>query len=70
MERVPARAGERMLLSIPEVMARTNLGRSTVLKEAYSGRLRSVKVGARRLVHADDLAEWLERLREQQDRAA
>ncbi len=69
MERVAARSHDRKLLSIPEVVEQTGLGRSTLLKEMYAGRLRSVKVGARRLVHADDLAAWLDYLRANRDMA-
>ncbi len=54
---------ERALLSIAEVAQRTGLGRSTILKEAYAGNLKSVKVRARRLVHPADLNDWLDRLR-------
>ncbi len=70
MEYVSVRSNERKLLSIPEVAQHTGLGRSTLLKEMYAGRLRSVKVGARRLVHPDDLNEWIDHLREQRDRVA
>ncbi len=61
---------ERALLSIAEVAQRTGLGRSTILKEAYAGNLKSVKVRARRLVHPADLNDWLDRLRNQADEAA
>lgn len=70
METIEIKHGERALLSIAEVAQRTGLGRSTILKEAYAGRLKSVKVRARRLVHPADLAAWIERLREQADEAA
>lgn len=40
----------RMGLSIPEVMESLNLARQTVYDEIGAGRLRSYKVGARRLV--------------------
>lgn len=70
MEMTITKHSEPVLLSVAEVVTRTGLGRSTVLKEMYSGRMRSVKVGARRLVHPEDLTDWIERLREQPDKAA
>jgi excisionase family DNA binding protein len=50
------------LNSIKGVMARTNLSRSTVYQEMNSGRLRSVKVGRRRLVPESALIEFIDNL--------
>jgi excisionase family DNA binding protein len=50
------------LHDIESVMERTRLGRSTVFAEIGSGRMRSVKVGRRRLVSEAALAEFIEKL--------
>lgn len=52
----------RIALSVPEVMASTRLSRQTVYHELNSGRLRSFKVGKRRLVTPAALADWVARL--------
>ncbi len=70
METFEPKRHDPVLLSVADVVERTGLGRSTLLREMYTGRLRSVKVGTRRLVHPTDLADWVNRLREQPDRAA
>jgi len=49
-------------LSVPEVMSSTGLSRQTVYREINSGRLRSFKVGKRRLVSPAALADWVRRL--------
>lgn len=46
-------------LSIPEVVARSGLGRTTVFKCIRDGRLIAHKVGGRTLVMDDDLDEFL-----------
>lgn len=45
------------LLSVDQAAARLGIGRSALYAEIASGRLRSVKVGRRRLVPASAIAE-------------
>jgi len=47
------------LNSIKGVMTKTNLSRSTIYGEMGSGRLRSVKVGRRRLVPESALIDYI-----------
>ncbi|MDR3660854.1 MAG: helix-turn-helix domain-containing protein [Mycobacterium sp.] len=47
------------LNSIKDVMTKTNLSRSTIYGEMGSGRLRSVKVGRRRLVPESALIDYI-----------
>ncbi|MCW2652674.1 MAG: ethanolamine utilization protein EutA [Mycobacterium sp.] len=47
------------LHDIEGVMERLKLGRSTVFAELASGRLRSVKVGRRRLVPESAIADFI-----------
>jgi excisionase family DNA binding protein len=47
------------LMSVDEVAAILALGRSTVYGELQAGRLRSIKVGRRRLVPAAAIAEFI-----------
>ncbi len=54
----------RLAYSIPEFMRDAGLGsRSTVYKEIAEGRLKTVKVGRRRLIPADAAREWLDNLK-------
>jgi excisionase family DNA binding protein len=46
------------LLTIPEVMARTRLSRSTVKRLIASGELKSILVRRRRRIAPEALAEW------------
>jgi excisionase family DNA binding protein len=50
------------LLSIDDVMERLQIGRSKVYMEFEADRLRSVKVGRRRLVTEAALVEYIEKL--------
>jgi len=50
------------LNSIKDVVARTNLSRSKVYEEMDSGRLKSVKVGRRRLVTESQLIDYIDSL--------
>jgi excisionase family DNA binding protein len=50
------------LINIKEVVAVTNLSRSTVYGEMDSGRLRSVKVGRRRLIPESALIDYINNL--------
>jgi excisionase family DNA binding protein len=52
----------QVLYSVPDITAKTRVGRTLVYREIASGRLRSVKVGARRLVSAAALDEWVQLL--------
>jgi excisionase family DNA binding protein len=53
---------EKRLFSVENIMQMCNLGRTKVYEEMDSGRLRSVKVGRRRLVSAGALNEFIEKL--------
>jgi excisionase family DNA binding protein len=50
------------LNSIKDIVARTGLSRSTVYEEMDSGRLRSVKVGRRRLIPESALIDYINNL--------
>jgi excisionase family DNA binding protein len=50
------------LNSITDVMDRLKVGRSTVFELLATGELRSVKVGSRRLVSDEAIAEFIARL--------
>jgi excisionase family DNA binding protein len=52
------------LNSIKDIVARTGLSRSTVYEEMDSGRLRSVKVGRRRLIPESALVDYIDNLME------
>ena len=52
----------KVLNSIIDIVARTGLSRSTVYEEMASGRLRSVKVGRRRLITESALVAYIEGL--------
>jgi excisionase family DNA binding protein len=54
------RAPDR-LLSIDEASAALSLGRSLLYSEIAAGRLRTVKVGRRRLVPAAAITDYIER---------
>jgi excisionase family DNA binding protein len=50
-------AGPEHLLSIDEAAATLGIGRSTLYQELDAGRIRSLKVGRRRLVPSSAIAE-------------
>jgi excisionase family DNA binding protein len=50
---------QHLLNPIPAVCERLNIGRTVVYREIAAGRLRSVKVGARRLVSEGALTEYV-----------
>lgn len=54
--------GNARLNSIETVIERLGLGRSKVYEELSSGRLRSVKVGRRRLISEAALVDYIEHL--------
>lgn len=49
----------RLTYSIAEVVARTGLGRSFICEEIRTERLRSIKIGGRRLILRVDLLKYL-----------
>lgn len=55
----------RTLLSVPEFMASTGLGRTKTYELIGSGDLETVTVGRRRMVPAEALQDWVARLRAQ-----
>ena len=57
----------RRLLSVPEAMACTGLGRSNFFNKIASGEIRSVKVGKRRLIPDTAIDEYIEGLEAQSD---
>jgi len=54
--------GLERLHGIETLMSRLNVGRSTVFEEIQSGRLRSVKIGRRRLVSETSLCAYIAEL--------
>ena len=52
----------RILLTPEDVSKRTNLSRSTVYNEISSGRLRAIRVGARRMLRPEDVEAWVDAL--------
>ena len=54
---------DKLLLTIPEAMAVTNLGRTMVYQLIGNGALESVTVGRRRMIPTAALNDWVERLR-------
>lgn len=59
---MPARVLEVSGLSISEVAESAGLSRQTVYNEINAGRLKTFKVGRRRLVSPAALREWVGRL--------
>lgn len=55
------------LLDVDQVASRLNVGRSTVFNLISGNKLRSVKIGQRRLVSEASLAEFIEGLDRQAD---
>jgi excisionase family DNA binding protein len=56
----------RLLVSTSEAAAALGLSHRTVRGLVYAGKLRSIKVGARRLITVDDLEGFVRSLRESQ----
>lgn len=54
-----ARTAPARLLNVDEARSLLGLGRSAFYSEVLAGRLRTVKVGRRRLVPADAIAEYI-----------
>jgi excisionase family DNA binding protein len=56
--------GPRLLaLSVDQAAEFTGISRSTLYEQMRAGRLKYCKIGARRVILADDLREWLVSLR-------
>lgn len=54
---------ERLFLTLAEVGEATRIGKTKLYSEIHGGRLRVTKLGAKTLVHVDDLKTWAEELR-------
>jgi excisionase family DNA binding protein len=63
-----ANPGPRLLVSTAEAAAALGLSHRTVRSLIYAGTLRSIKVGARRLIAVEDLESFVRALRERQPR--
>jgi integrase len=63
-DETPNTSGPRVLLSVEEAAATMNVGRTTVYALIKTGELESVKVGRRRLVPADAVAQCITQLAE------
>lgn len=57
----PDRAGPDRLYSVGDAMRLLSIGRSALYGELAAGRLRSLKVGRRRLVPSGAIAEYVAR---------
>jgi excisionase family DNA binding protein len=57
---------DTLLISIPQALARVNVGRSYLYSRLADGSIRSVKAGRRRLVDAASLHSWAASLPESQ----
>lgn len=51
---------QRAALSVIEASRSASLGRSTLYQAIAEGRLRTLKIGNRRLIRPCDLSAWLE----------
>jgi excisionase family DNA binding protein len=56
--------GQRVAYSISELAGMLGLGRSTLYEEIRAGRLRLTKLRGRSIILAEDLAEYLEAVRQ------
>jgi len=61
---VAANPRPRLLVSTADAAAALGLSHRTVRSLVYAGKLRSCKVGARRLIAAEDLEKFVQSLRE------
>lgn len=59
---------DKLAYRIPEASDVSGIGRTKLYEEISSGRLESISVGRRRLIPADALEAYLNRLREEQRR--
>jgi excisionase family DNA binding protein len=53
---------DELLLTIPEAMKRSGVGRSFIYERLAEGSIRSVKAGRRRLIDAASLTAWAQSL--------
>jgi excisionase family DNA binding protein len=60
----PTHKPDPLALSIAQAADSTDVSRSQLYEEMRAGRLKYVKVGARRLILVEDLRDWLIRLRD------
>jgi len=49
----------KLAYSIPEAIETSGIQRDLIYSEINSGRLKSIKIGRRRLVRAEALEQWL-----------
>lgn len=61
-EKTPAYVPGEVALTVKDVMQRTKLCRQSVYNEINSGRLKTFRVGNRRLVSPAALSEWVKSL--------
>ena len=61
---------EAVLVSVETFGTKVGIGRSMAWALVRSGEVASVKIGARRLIHQDEIAQFVERLRVEQGAAA
>lgn len=59
---------DKLAYRIPEASDVSGIGRTKLYEEISSGRLESISVGRRRLIPADALEAYLNRLHEEQRR--
>ncbi|AIB12897.1 hypothetical protein ABAZ39_13040 [Azospirillum argentinense] len=52
----------KVLLTIPEFLSSTGIGRSLFYEEVKAGRIKIIKVGARTLIPATEPMAWVARL--------
>jgi excisionase family DNA binding protein len=57
---------DTLLITIPEALSRTGIGRSFLYERLADGSIRSVKAGRRRLVDVASLNQWAASLPESQ----
>ncbi len=50
---------QKLVYSIPEAIETSGIQRDLIYSEINSGRLKSIKIGRRRLVRAEALEQWL-----------
>jgi excisionase family DNA binding protein len=56
---------EKLLYGVPEAAELTGIGRSKLYEELAAGRIRSVKIGSRRLIPKEALTEFVEGLEDE-----
>jgi excisionase family DNA binding protein len=56
--------GDALAISVRQAARSAGVSRSILYEEMHNGRLKFVKIGARRVILVDDLREWLVTLRD------